>query len=737
MKKRIIAAFLAFIMVFAMVVPIFAEDNQTTNSVTVHKILMAKMNFENKAFPGTKGLDKNEYVGEDITKKVLESKDKNGTSTIEAFFGNDSKEINDVYFAWKKGNDYVKAADGNKNAPKLSASGEVETTEKLDEAMGAKTANYGSVKFNTANMKGEFEIVEVKDLSTYKGENQEALVNEKAVPVKITLPLVNAEGVVSDAHVYPKNIEDKPQIDKNFKQGHGLKETDPNKKNETLNAGANYENYQKDKVKVSAELGKEIPYEVKTLIKKDTEYEKLVWKDTMTNGLTLLPEIEIKAVKGKFEGNKFTASEEKVSSDKETDYKITQDDRGFTLRMTEAGLKKLSESTKGEKGKDVEITLTYKAKVNGNAVVDNPEKNDIKLEYGHRKDVEKEPKSVTPQNGKLTVTKTWVEGDLSLVDKNVKVTYTLRNNKNGSYAVTLDSKIINKTFDLGNGVTFKLGDTAFNGTFEGLKGEENWTIEERVAGYNETITPDNAKGLVDIKNEKDNDNPTPLQPTTPEVVVGGKKFVKTNEDGKERLTGAQFYVKNSDGKYLVAKNDDKKKDEKNNLEAAKKKLNDLIVAWNNLSAEEQEKQKTQKQGEIEAAQKVFNDAFKTVSVGYEWKNKDDANVVVLSSDNQGRFEVSGLEYGKYNLEEKTAPVGYAKVSGDITFEVKAGSFTAEGNINYTKELQGTKDAQQVKNKKISIPQTGGIGTVIFTVAGLIIMGAAIYALKKNNQEVDA
>ncbi|WP_418889171.1 LPXTG cell wall anchor domain-containing protein [Peptostreptococcus porci] len=33
-----------------------------------------------------------------------------------------------------------------------------------------------------------------------------------------------------------------------------------------------------------------------------------------------------------------------------------------------------------------------------------------------------------------------------------------------------------------------------------------------------------------------------------------------------------------------------------------------------------------------------------------------------------------------------------------------------------------------------MPQTGGIGTIIFAVAGLALMGFAAYAIKRNSKE---
>ncbi|MGB4609130.1 MAG: LPXTG cell wall anchor domain-containing protein [Saccharofermentanales bacterium] len=44
------------------------------------------------------------------------------------------------------------------------------------------------------------------------------------------------------------------------------------------------------------------------------------------------------------------------------------------------------------------------------------------------------------------------------------------------------------------------------------------------------------------------------------------------------------------------------------------------------------------------------------------------------------------------------------------------------------------DAVRLDNKEITIPQTGGIGTVIFVVAGLAIMAFAVIAMRRNNKK---
>ena len=41
---------------------------------------------------------------------------------------------------------------------------------------------------------------------------------------------------------------------------------------------------------------------------------------------------------------------------------------------------------------------------------------------------------------------------------------------------------------------------------------------------------------------------------------------------------------------------------------------------------------------------------------------------------------------------------------------------------------------QIKNNDVTIPQTGGIGTVLFTVVGIGLMAGAVMAMKKNREE---
>ncbi|HGD3917281.1 TPA: SpaA isopeptide-forming pilin-related protein [Streptococcus agalactiae] len=107
----------------------------------------------------------------------------------------------------------------------------------------------------------------------------------------------------------------------------------------------------------------------------------------------------------------------------------------------------------------------------------------------------------------------------------------------------------------------------------------------------------------------------------------------------------------------------------------------------------------------------------------------------LISNDKGQFEITGLTEGQYSLEETQAPTGYAKLSGDVSFNVNATSYSkgSAQDIEYTQGSK-TKDAQQVINKKVTIPQTGGIGTIFFTIIGLSIMLGAVVIMKRRQSE---
>lgn len=680
-KFKFLTVLLALVMTLGAFAPFSAvkaadEESNGTESVTIHKILLTKTALdahkEDKKYDGNAILD------------------------IKDFFGDQkAEEIDGVYFKLQKAK--VVNPDVTKD----------EHWEDIEGKAG-KTEGGKGLKIDTTGLeKGTYRLVEDLTKSTYKGEDGELLADSKAVPTKITLPIVNEEGIVKDAHVYPKNTQEKPKVDKDFKDKNELRPVDEKDADE-IHGGADVDKNQRDKKRATADLGENIPYEIKTVIPAKTKYKTLAWDDTMSKGLTFNDDIKLQ-----IGGTDATLG---------TDYIVSYKENGFTIQLLEEGLKKVY-----DKDAETEIYITYSATVNGEAEVDKTEKNKLKFYYDNNISVKVKPEPTNPVDGKLKVTKdfpnvtgNWVEGEevtVTIIDEETKKPVKFEDGQQATVVLTKDKQTHEWT-GLDNNKKYKVVET--------FKPSDIVTYEK---GEN---------GEVKIHDEIKPEKPNKIEPSVPEVILGGRKFVKTNNEDKgsdklERLAGAEFYVKNAEGKYLVAAKKDAQK-----VADAKAALDEAVKAYNNLTAEEQkdEKIKKEKLDAINEKQKAYNDAFVANATEYTWGEKTDANVVVLTSDAEGRFEIKGLAYAKgYKLEEKTAPKGFAKLQDEPEFEVKEGSYvSSDVDLQYNKENTDAGYGLQIKNKNVTIPQTGGIGTVIFTVVGVMLMVGAAFALKRRKED---
>ena len=536
-----------------------------------------------------------------------------------------------------------------------------------------------------------------------ESERPSRVTSSLAVPFGITLPLLNQVKVgdneagtmyMKNVHVYPKNTEKKPEMDKYF--GEPVEGTESKKLTKNHEMHPDYQKYLEKKKTIDARVGSKVPYEVKTSLKAGQTYKTLSWSDIMTTGLKYNKDLTI-TYKANGAAEETTVTITAPSTKTESDF-------GFDVVIKdEATIKAINEAL--AKG-DVEFTLKYTATLTNDAVVDLPESNNITFTPGepkHKNDNE----PVKPTNGELAVTKTWAEGT---APEGVLVTYILFEGENPVASVTLNKGKIEST-SLPEG--FTVTNNGYNVTFKGLDNNKQYKIEEFANGYDPEYTSANG-----VKNKV---NPDTITPTPPQVETYGKKFVKTDDTAeKNRLAGAEFVVKNGTGegaKYLVAKTGDQIAKEEQTVKDAKTALDNAIAAYNKL---EKEKQTAEERTKIDDLQKTYNDAFKAAGNVYEWGDK--AKAITLVSDGQGRFEITGLVEGTYYLEETKAPEGFAKLTSDVPFTVNNKSYTTGGEkaIDYVPS-SNKNDAQQVENKNLTIPQTGGKGTILF-------------AMKKNKEE---
>lgn len=98
---------------------------------------------------------------------------------------------------------------------------------------------------------------------------------------------------------------------------------------------------------------------------------------------------------------------------------------------------------------------------------------------------------------------------------------------------------------------------------------------------------------------------------------------------------------------------------------------------------------------------------------------------------RGKLQFVGLKEGIYQLVETVAPDGYNKLADPIKVVIAA-SYHDDGTLNqWTADVEngsapnGTHVIKVENNKGALLPETGGMGTVIFTVAGIAIIAGGI------------
>ena len=728
MKKRFLSLIIALVMLVGVFSPLTALAADGTTNLNIHKIKLDDFD----------GVTPKDHDGKELSQDKLN----------EYFNGKNPQGLNGVKFTYYKVNteqlavlekenpqtpEQVQAIiDANSTDEKPLFKGVTGTQTKATEGEGLVTLE------NLAD--GTYYFVESETPNNHTG----AL----AVPFKITLPIYDKEtgNKLENVHIYPKNKLTDKTTDKKLDEATNTANKEKESHNVTITDSTG-------KKVLTLDKGAKVPYVVTTPIPAGSKEIILAWSDRMSEGLTYNEDLAISATYG----------DSKTDLGLEAaDYEIKNSDNGFVVKLTDTGIKKVLEKTlnKGdgvklidgetvynkqadEAAQKVEFTLKYSATLNGLTGPVDPETNTVSFHYGNKPGYTPEPgdKNPIPEKNKteIPVNKSFVSGDGKATELTwpADMNITLKLEK-WDQATNTWSEVAGKTLTLNSTIT--------SGKFEGLDAKEKYrVVEQEVNGWVPNYSHDDQGNLV-IKNKK-NPNPNPITPPEVTVTSGGIRFVKTDDNNEKplRLIGGKFLITNEDGsKYLYYKTAEQLTQEQTDLKTAEEELQKLVDEYNALSAEEQKGQTgTDKKAAIDNKATQIAGLKKKASIQYEWKEgfgtkeKLNDNIVVLTPNSQGYMEITGLDFGKYNLHEIEAPKGYAIPADGQKFEftVNAKSYSdlnlTGKNAMIDSTTTDTTKAQRLVNKKVTIPQTGGIGTIIFTAIGLAIMASAIIAIKKR------
>ena len=119
-----------------------------------------------------------------------------------------------------------------------------------------------------------------------------------------------------------------------------------------------------------------------------------------------------------------------------------------------------------------------------------------------------------------------------------------------------------------------------------------------------------------------------------------------------------------------------------------------------------------------------------------WVDDKSAATEVITDDN-GAARFDGLQAGTYYLEETAAPAGYNQLTKDITIVLnKDGSATID-SASSTLGADHSLTAGVANSTGTMLPETGGIGTVIFVALGalaVICAGVFLVTNKRMSKE---
>lgn len=136
----------------------------------------------------------------------------------------------------------------------------------------------------------------------------------------------------------------------------------------------------------------------------------------------------------------------------------------------------------------------------------------------------------------------------------------------------------------------------------------------------------------------------------------------------------------------------------------------------------------------------------TANAVYRVAKADETGTTTITTPANGKVDFRGLENGEYTLTETKAPAGYNKLASAIGVKVDGqnnGTDTTHATvtITYNNDNNGSNYNQTASNGVIPVqnnsgvvlPGTGGMGTIAFTVIGVLVIALGVaWTLKRKN-----
>lgn len=114
---------------------------------------------------------------------------------------------------------------------------------------------------------------------------------------------------------------------------------------------------------------------------------------------------------------------------------------------------------------------------------------------------------------------------------------------------------------------------------------------------------------------------------------------------------------------------------------------------------------------------------------------EEADATEITTGADGTATIYGLDLGTYKFKEVTAPRGYSINTNDVsgTIALTTGKAKAESEKDFV-----VSNASMSDTKLNSLPSTGGMGTYLFTIIGVVVMagaaGAFFISRRKGSEE---